>query len=521
LAAHELIVDEDIFRNITHMTLKKHQQNLTIALLYLAACCYLILLVSSTQPDIFYSGDGGLKFMAIKQICAGEDFRYLSHTQPGWVNDIWAQGFFPIEEPFTMHGPKGYYFVFAPPFQILSAVGYREFGYTGLYIIPFVSVLLLWYWFIRTARQLGFTAGKTALLFFLLAFCSPLTFYGAVYWEHSLAVLLLFGAIYFIQRPTRNPWRAAILGLMSGLAMWVRPEALLLNIFFGGAILLINYRKLYSAHWAFAGGVLAGTLSFLLFNKIEYGMFFGIHGSQVLGNLNYFAKLRKIAGNIYHINWLFIRYFSIILLLIPVLYAWLKLKWPLSAQTMALLLVIVAFCFSGPLIFPNDGGKQWGPRFFLPLIPLTLLLLADIYTRWGPAIPPLSRKLLMTFTVLAIGYTFILNTVIETRNLRNDNLKRILPALDYVRADSGNAVVVNSDFVTMELAALYREKKFFLAQDTAGLKRLIPLLKKQGIDHFIYVNDDETPNGLDQLLSAYQVHLVHKGNYQVGLFHVQ
>jgi len=53
--------------------------------LYFAAVVYLVYLLSSTQLYSFYSGDGGLKFIALKQICASEDFRYIADTHSGWV----------------------------------------------------------------------------------------------------------------------------------------------------------------------------------------------------------------------------------------------------------------------------------------------------------------------------------------------------------------------------------------------------------------------------------------------------
>jgi len=504
-----------------HMTLtvrKAFRQNGNIYFLYFAAFCYLLFLVSSSQKDVFYSGDGGLKFMMIKQICAGEDFRYISHTQPGWVEEIWAQGFFPIRKVFVFPGPQGYLFVFSAPFEILSAFFYRQLGYTGLYIIPFFSLLLLWCWFIWLAKKLSFSNNQIFFLFFLLVFCSPLTLYGAIYWEHTLGMLLLFGGIVMLEYPPQKAWQAGILGCVSGLAIWVRPETFLINILFACALVILNYKKIGASHLLFIAGVLVGTASFLAFNKSEYGYFFGMHGFQALGEDGYLGKFRKALGNIYRMNLLLLRYFPIVLILVPIFCAWLKFKWPLPRRTIALLFIALIFWGGSPFIFADDGGKQWGPRFFLALIPMTLLIFGVAYQQWEKLDWQRYKTVLHVFIFLASCYGFYLNTFMGAIDLRDDNFNRIRPALDFVRNDPGNIVVVNNHFVTMEMSSLFKEKFFFLVDDTTSLNKLIPMLENKGVDHFIYVNFDKLTEGFARLLSSHHTKMINKGSYQVGLF---
>jgi hypothetical protein len=100
----------------------------------------------------------------------------------------------------------------------------------------------------------------------------------------------------------------------------------------------------------------------------------------------------------------------------------------------------------------------------------------------------------------------------------NENLNRVHPALSFVQQDPGNVIVVNAHFVTMELASTFREKDFFLAEDTATFNRLLPLLQQQGVDHFIYINEAGLPNGFAQVLSAHRVKLQNIGSYKIGIF---
>ncbi len=246
-----------------------------------------------------------------------------------------------------------------------------------------------------------------------------------------------------------------------------------------------------------------------------------MHGLQVLGNSGHFNKLKQ-AGNIFRINLLLIEYFPVVLLLIPAVFAWLVYKYPLKKTTIALILVCLAYCLFSLYMFPNDGGvggKQWGPRFFLPVIPIIILILADIYAQWKLMVIDIRRR--RSFAILAIltlGSGFIVNTFIEARTLRNENSNRVHPALSFVQQDPGNVIVVNAHFVTMELASIFREKDFFLAEDTAKFNKLLPFLKQQGVDHFIYINEAGLPNGFDQVLSAHQITLQQIGSYKIGIF---
>jgi hypothetical protein len=127
------------------------------------------------------------------------------------------------------------------------------------------------------------------------------------------------------------------------------------------------------------------------------------------------------------------------------------------------------------------------------------------------------KRFMLIFAVLTVGFGFVLNTFIEARDLHDDYLNRILPAMNFVQKDPGSIVVVNSHFVTMELAALFEEKHFFLAEDTNRIKKLIPLLKGQGQDHFIYINNGPLPDGLAGMLSSYRATLLNEGAYRVSL----
>ena len=171
--------------------------------IFLLAIIYLGILVSSIQPEVFFQGDGGVKFLVIKQINAHQGFKYLTLPQPQWVREIWDKGFFPLKEPFVYSTPKGYLISFPPAFQIVNAFLYERLGYRGIYIIPLLSILILWTWVFNLLKKKNIGEINMALAIFVLTFCSPLTIYGAMYWEHMPTVLLLFaGTVFILNKPS-------------------------------------------------------------------------------------------------------------------------------------------------------------------------------------------------------------------------------------------------------------------------------------------------------------------------------
>src|SRR5580658_8619677 len=177
----------------------------------LFSAVYLAFLVSSAQPGVFFSSDGGVKYLVVKQLSEGHGFKYMYLPQPQWVQQVWANGFFPFRPPFLYSSPNGYLFVFPPAFQIISSFFYAHFGNPGLLVIPILSTLASWLGFISLLRRCGIHPSRIAIGLFILVFCSPLTIYGATYWEHMTAILLLFIGLSYLVKPPSGPVTALIL----------------------------------------------------------------------------------------------------------------------------------------------------------------------------------------------------------------------------------------------------------------------------------------------------------------------
>jgi hypothetical protein len=486
-------------------------------IIFLLAIIYLGILVSSIQSEVFFQGDGGMKFLVIKQINAHQGFKYLDLPHPQWVREIWNKGFFPMKEPFVYSTPKGYLISFPPAFQIINAFLYERLGYRGLYIIPLLSILILWTWVFNVLKKKNLSELNMALAIFILTFCSPLTLYGAMYWEHMPTVLLLFAGTVFILNETGRLSTAALLGFLTGLAIWLRPEALLLDILYAVIVLWIQLKQTPRlSNWIFLFCLFIPVVFFFLFNKIEFNSFFGVHGYQVL-NTTPLARVIRGLKNLLMINWLMVKYFPFVLMVIPALYIMFKSRSQMDVRIKGLLILIPVFCLVCPFILPNYGGGQWGPRYFLPLIPIIVVLIALVFDKKVEFKMPVYFRLGFPLLVLFVGYSFYLNSIQGGgHELYWSYYNRVKPALTYVESKQDSIIVVNSEHIPLEMGTIFKERDFMLAERQSSFDSLVTLLRKREGTRFIYISEINVSPGLPNLLNGLQKPLVKKGNYYMG-----
>src|SRR5437764_2927696 len=108
-------------------------------LVALAGIAFTLHLVRNVPDEVFYSCDGGMKFLLTKQVASSglHDMRLNLDLRPApWVMRLWNEGFYPFVQPFTYRRGNRWYMQYPPFFSIVSAPFYHWFGFRGLYIIP-------------------------------------------------------------------------------------------------------------------------------------------------------------------------------------------------------------------------------------------------------------------------------------------------------------------------------------------------------------------------------------------------
>jgi len=475
---------------------KRFRKNyLFVPLVALLSLVYLAFLVSSAQPGVFFSSDGGIKYIVVKQLTEGHGYKYMYLPQPQWVQQIWGNGFFPFRPPFLYPSPSGYLFVFPPAFQIISAFFYMRLGNAGLYVIPVSCTVLLWLGVVVLLKRCGVVPSRIAAGLFVLVFCSPLTIYGATYWEHMTAILLLFSGLAFLVRPPAGMPAALLMGLLSGLAAWFRPEAMMMNALYGLALAFLYVREKQRSTIVFVVGMIVGVGSFLLFNKIQFDSFFGIHSRQVLkdsveGGVEVNSWSNLIANNLINA-----RHYLFVLLILPAAFVLVKNRKKLEIRTIMLIGIVFAYCVLTPFMVPNDGGRQWGARYFLPIVTVVLVALLLIEKEWN-LFGMFPRPLwLLGIVVLFAAYSFDRNTYKGgVKTLRWENYHRISPSMNFINRQQSKVVVVSYPYIAMELGYIFDRNYFFLAPDDSSLHRLLPQLKAAGVHEYTYIYDVRVPN---------------------------
>jgi hypothetical protein len=187
------------------------------------------------------------------------------------------------------------------------------------------------------------------------------------------------------------------------------------------------------------------------------------------------------------------------LLCLPILYGILLVinyqKVKFNPSIVFFYLLSFAFIIGVALLVPAGtegfkvvGGKQWGARFLLILIPIFSLFVVHLISQ-------LSRieynKILRYGTIAILGIVLALgiskNVFAASAYLEKEH-QGYLPAIEYLKKDKDNIIVTSYQFVGQILEpALHREKTFFLAETSQALTKLAAGLVAENKQNFIYI----------------------------------
>jgi hypothetical protein len=455
------------------------------ALLGTALVCWIVLQVPG---EVFNSGDGGVKALQARQAAAGDFGIALHLPAPPWVRELWARGHYPFEPPFVYATRAGHLPQYPFLFPWLSALPYRALGFRGLFVLPALALFALWACFGLVARRAGVPARWRALALASLVLTSPLTLYGAMFYEHTLAVLLLFAGCAAVALPARplSARKLATAGALAGIAPWLRSESwcLLAGLFLLAAIRLVRERDRRWA-WLPAGALLTAGAD-LVVNHLLYGSWFGPHGEQVLGELTWQRQLVRGAHHLGTSLRQMAVYEPLLLVLVAAVAALVALRRALPPGVFAIAGLVVFDLLTVPFVLPVAVGLHWGPRYLLVLMPLLSLLLALLLPALA-ALPRRHRLALGWALAAALVFGVWKNGVDGTRQLVDNYRHRVWPALAELRAAPDRVVVVNDQYCSTDLAALLADKPFLLVHGAEELGDLASVLARRGQSRFLFV----------------------------------
>jgi hypothetical protein len=450
-------------------------------------------------PDgVFFSGDAGLKALLAKQFSAG-NFRFdLDVPADQWVRDLWKNGLYPFDEPFVYNRFNRYYITFPFTFPLVSAPFHALFGYRGFYIIPLISLWAIWLSFYLACQRLRLKSLSTSIALATLIFASPLSIYSATYWEHTLAVTLNFHGISTLLIPGSQGLSkkdAALSGILIGLSVWFREEilglvALLCILVYAASLLMINKLEfLAKRKEIFVISMIATIAVFFGLNTLIYHHPLGMHSVQIVEKFSLLDRLSEGLNNFKEMGRDIFYYFPIAFFTILYLPFSLVLKKRIKLTITMKIVYIICFLFIvavALMVPPGAGGKQWGPRFLLVIMPL-IALVAIIELKFIRRIARFGLRYigLAIFCVLFLIGVYI-NTYQGTEFL-SENYQRISPAIQFLRSQPDNVVAMSHQYVAQVLEAGVKNKVFFKAENAQDLKSLGEALIGQGKQKFIYM----------------------------------
>lgn len=453
----------------------------------LLGAVYSIYLLCHVQEGVYYSGDAGVKALLVEQYSRGNFGVALDLPAEQWVKRIWDKGLYPFGPPFVYDMPRGRVVAFPFLFSLICTPVFRLFGAAGLYVVPVVSLWLLWAGFVVVARRIGLSLPTVSISLAVLVFSSPLTLYGAMFWEHTLGALLVFcgaGFVITVQHKQYTKPGAFAWGVIAGLSVWIRSESLCAVVAFAGLGVYLLVWKHYRSLLFFLLGLAVSACLLWVVNTILYGHPLGVHSFQVLDRA-FFLPAPQDPLNLMFSLFL---YLPILFFIVPSLMGRYDAgRRRIPAEASCLLVVCIVCLLAIPIVVPNTGGKQWGPRYLLIVVPPLCLLAGMLLEMIRKVGNHRTRRCLIAVFGITAALGAYMNSYVGTKNLLRDYEERVKPALQIIRQSGNQCVAVRHQWIAQELAVVCKQRAVFAIRGEQDLAVLVTALTDKGYSGFLFV----------------------------------
>jgi hypothetical protein len=133
------------------------------------------------------------------------------------------------------------------------------------------------------------------------------------------------------------------------------------------------------------------------------------------------------------------------------------------------------------------GGKQWGPRFLLILVPIISLVTPIALEKLPSNSQPIAKyfALLVVILLITIGTH---KNILQAKSFLSENNQNTLPAIQFLRQNTEEVVAISHQFVGQALEpSVEGEKFFFKVEDEKELIQLSKALVQQQQPKFTYI----------------------------------
>ena len=491
----------------------------SLGVIFLIVASYIVLATINAQADGFLVNDQGSKFLQV-QALVRSGWRDAAIEYPGRVFDP-AGDFSPLKQAVFFRRGDEFVSIYLTPYLLLVSTLYALFGDLGLYIVSSAAgavVICL----SAVLGRLAITRDGVPLAMIATGLASPVFFYATEFWEHAAAASLAIVGLCLFLSDRRLGWFVS--GLCWGVGAACRPEVLMFGLAAVIAVAVARVEKVERFAYALLsmGMVL---LPVMVYYRLAFGTWLGPQfvansprGASLMDLLRSWwgawpVRMRMLlAGGIQ--SWGLVLGLALIIVLKYALRRWpsvvmsVACVWTIGISALALASVVrgeypdaVLTCFpfaafaivawlmprddAGELspvrlwayvaglyvllalmIVPNAGGRQWGPRYLLPVFPLLALLAVYAFQRVMRSASSVLRRLgLVAFAIsLAVGVGVqAIGLLMSVGRVGNTAL------VQAVRAAPGEIIVAEKNYVSTLAAKTFDERLWFTVSDLSRL----------------------------------------------------
>jgi hypothetical protein len=447
----------------------------------------------ATQPrDVFWGADNGNRFIQLQTFVRTHG---IAIDTPG------LRGIH-----FVRVGAK-MYSIYSPVFSILCAPLYVLLGFPGLFVPSIVGTIAL------VCMMPALSKGSVILTATVLVFATPLFWYTLVFWEHTLFVALAVGAFMLAERG-----KPRLAGMLAGCATLLREEGYV--VIASIAVACFVTRRPTREALRLAAAASAVLLPWWAVNFAVFGHPFGIHALfyQLIAHgtkvANVFPYLFEFSSRSPHATLLMLPWVALIVsssfriaqwqraalfALVAAASAGLTFLMLRSGQpiretlyTQGLftavpfsatiflnvpelwreqrfrLVTVVCGIVLTTVVVTQDFGVIWGPRYYLWIVPLMIVLGCDALGTFL-----LDDGLPQMIVVISAAAFLVVSFCIQFTGVRILRLKLSFSErlLSTVSKDPTKIVVTDVFWIPEELAAILSEKRMVLVLNDAEFIR--------------------------------------------------
>lgn len=498
--------------------------SLLVVLLFVGAAAALL---AALPPDGFFSSDEGVKFIQLRSL-AENGFRDARIRWPGDALGLErrhavVERFFELRDG-ELYSPHPLLFALA------SAPGWLALGFRGLYVLPLLAGAAAVLLTIILARAFG--ARRPWLAGAVVAFASPIFFYGLCFWEHTSAVALWLGGFVLLLR--KSTARLAFAGALWGLGAALRPEFYWLAAWSVAALFIFQKgERLRTAIWpaatflftaaglellmqlawgqpafmrvganlgygvprgpgAFIYGVghslvavvpwylAVGTAAVIGFALLGIKWRGGTYVAAACGILLTFLYWQFFRGHATSVTAAFPAVFSLVFLALPPVR---RSFGTARALEKSFYLAAVGFAATLFVVIPDTSGYAWGPRFLLYVMPAAAVALAKVAEGSGGRGWSLGPAFVISFVALsAATQLFGLARLAGTKAAYHDLIAD-------VAARAKAPVLTNKWYLPAYAAPLYFRQPFVLVTEERQLPAVGEKLAARGVKQVYFLSE--------------------------------